>query len=110
MDLAPTLLALCGLPVPRTMQGTDLSGVVLGRTDRGPDSAFFQIFVPFAGDGTPRPWRGVRTERYMYARTQEGPWVLYDLKEDPYEMKNLAQDPAHAALRDADGGEAGRTG
>ena len=76
-----------------------MSGVVLGRTDRGPDSAFFQIFVPFAGDGTPHPWRGVRTDRHMYARTEAGPWVLFDLKDDPYELKNLADDNARAALR-----------
>jgi arylsulfatase A-like enzyme len=100
VDIAPTLLALCGLPVPNDMQGADLSGVLLGRTDRGPDSAFFQIFVPFAGDGTPDPWRGVRTDRFMYARTEAGPWVLYDLREDPYELKNLAHDPAQAAVRD----------
>ncbi len=99
VDLAPTLLALCGLPVPDEMQGTDLSGVVLGRTDRGPDSAFFQIFVPFAGGELTHPWRGIRTERFMYARTEAGPWVLYDLKGDPYEKKNLADDPAHADLR-----------
>ena len=67
--------------------------------DRGPESAFFQIFVPFAGDGTPHPWRGVRTDRYMYARTEAGPWVLYDLKDDPYELRNLAGAPAYSALR-----------
>ncbi|MDB5351766.1 MAG: Arylsulfatase [Planctomycetota bacterium] len=100
VDVAPTLLSLCGLPVPSEMQGRDLSGVVLGTTDRGPDSAFFQIFVPFAGDTTPRPWRGVRTDRYMYARTQEGPWLLFDLKADPYELKNLAKDSAHTVVRD----------
>jgi arylsulfatase A-like enzyme len=100
VDLAPTLLALCGLPVPKDMQGTDLSGVVLGTTDQGPDSGFFQIFVPFAGDGTPHPWRGVRTDHLMYARTEAGPWVLYDLMDDPYELKNLANDPAQTAVRD----------
>jgi arylsulfatase A-like enzyme len=72
-DIAPTLLSLCGLPVPREMQGSDVSPVVLGTTDRGPDSAFFQIFVPYAGDRTPQPWRGVRTNRSMYARTEAGP-------------------------------------
>ncbi len=100
VDFAPTLLSLCGLPIPTEMQGTDLSGVVLGTTSRGPDSAFFQIFVPFAGDGTPDPWRGVRTDRFLYARTEAGSWVLYDLKDDPYELKNLADDPDHAAVKD----------
>lgn len=99
VDLAPTLLALCGAKVPRDMQGADLSEVVLGKTDRGPDSVFFQIFVPFAGDGTPHPWRGVRTPRYMYARTEKEPWVLYDLEKDPFEMTNLAKDPASDGLR-----------
>jgi arylsulfatase A-like enzyme len=99
VDLSPTLLALCGTRVPTDMQGTDLSDVVLGLTDRGPDSAFFQIFVPYGGDETPRPWRGVRTDQVMYAQTEEGPWLLYDLADDPYESKNLARDPQHAALR-----------
>jgi arylsulfatase A-like enzyme len=99
VDLAPTLLSLCGLPVAVDMQGTDLSNVVLGTTDRGPDSAFFQIFVPFDGDGTPHPWRGVRTDRYLYARTEADPWVLYDLRDDPYERKNLLDNPAHFAAK-----------
>ena len=99
VDVTPTLLGLCGLPVPVAMQGADLSGLVLGTTREAPRSAFFQIFVPFAGDGTPKPWRGVRTDRHMYARTAEGPWALYDLKDDPYERKNLANDPSRSALR-----------
>lgn len=80
------------------MQGTDLSRVLLGRTDRGPHSAFLQFFVPFAGDGTPQPWRGPRTAHYLYARTEAGPWGLYDLADDPYMMRNLAHHPGHAEL------------
>lgn len=99
VDFTPTLLALCGLGIPAEMQGSDVSGVVLGRTEQGPDSAFFQIFVPFAGDVTPRPWRGIRTARFMYARTADGPWLLYDLNEDSYERQNLVADPAHDDVR-----------
>jgi arylsulfatase A-like enzyme len=100
VDLGPTLLSLCGIAVPKTMQGTNLAPLFLGKTDRGPDSAFFQIFVPFAGDATPRPWRGVRTETHMYARSKEGPWLLYDLVNDPYEQKNLSDDPSSRPLLD----------
>ncbi len=99
VDLAPTLLSLCGISVPSDMQGKDLSAVVLGKTDQGPDSAFFQIFGPYHGGGVPHAWRGVRTERHMYARRQSEPWVLYDLKNDPYEMHNLVEDPASRSVR-----------
>ena len=100
VDLPPTLLSLCGLPVPAEMQGADLSRVVLGEDAEGPDSAFFQIFIPFGGDASPHPWRGVRTDRHMYAQTEEGPWLLYDLEADPFEKTNLVDDPAHAATRE----------
>ncbi|HEU5117755.1 MAG TPA: sulfatase [Isosphaeraceae bacterium] len=99
VDIAPTMLALCGLPVPRSMQGTDLSRLVLGETEQGPDSVFFQIFVPYDGDGTSGAWRGVRTNHHMYARSSEGPWLLYDLENDPYEQKNLIGDPTSQALQ-----------
>ena len=101
VDLAPTLLALCGLNPTGDMQGTDLSQVILGKSRREPDSAYFQIFVSGNVDGTPHPWRGVRTKRYMYARSESAPWVLYDLENDPYELKNLANDPQASGIRAA---------
>ena len=36
-------------------------------------------------------WRGVRTAKYNYARMEEGPWVCFDLENDPYERNNLAE-------------------
>ncbi|MBI4875136.1 MAG: sulfatase [Acidobacteria bacterium] len=97
-DFPPTLLGLCGARVPKEMQGADLSRLVTGDSRQGPDSAFFQIFGPYQGDGTPDGWRGVRTRRHMYARFRNKPWVLYDLDRDPYQMDNLAGDPAAASL------------
>lgn len=99
VDFAPTLLALCGLRTPRAMQGTDLSRIVLGQQREGPASAYFQIFGPFAPDSVPAGWRGVRTHRCMYARFRHGPWLLFDLEKDPFELKNLAEDPGAGDLR-----------
>ena len=99
VDLAPTLLSLCGVKSLRAMQGTDLSRMILGQSTKAPDSAYFQIFGPFDGDETTNGWRGVRTNRYMYARSQQQPWVLYDLEKDPYELHNLAADPTAAPIR-----------
>jgi len=99
VDLAPTLLSLCGLKPTREMQGSDLARLILGQPQRAPDSAYFQIFGPYEGDETPDGWRGVRTARYMYARHRTKPWVLYDLTNDPDEQKNLVADPSFARLR-----------
>jgi sulfite reductase beta subunit-like hemoprotein len=38
-------------------------------------------------------------DQHMYARTEAGPWVLYDLEKDPDELKNLAQDAGAQAVR-----------
>jgi arylsulfatase A-like enzyme len=98
VDFAPTLLSLCGLPIPKQMQGSDLSEVVLGKSTTGPASAYFQIFGPYHGDGTEFAWRAIRTERYLYARTETGPWLLYDLEKDPYEMRNLVNDDGSGSI------------
>ncbi len=98
VDFAPTLLRLCGAEAPRGMQGADLSKVVTGRSEQGPDSSFFQIFGPYRAGKVAEGWRGVRTQRYMYARYQAKPWVLYDLEADPFELRNLAEEPAAAGL------------
>jgi arylsulfatase A-like enzyme len=41
IDLAPTLLALAGLPVPRTWEGRPLAPVILGRATLDPDHAAY---------------------------------------------------------------------
>ena len=103
VDMAPTLVALAGLPVPANMQGTDLSRVARGETTAGPDAVLLQIFVPFNPDQVARPWRGIVTNRHTYARFEQEPWVLFDRERDPGEMQNLIADPGHADLqRDLD--------
>jgi len=101
-DLMPTLLGLCGLPTPRTVQGADFSGLIRGERRPDPDAAAL-LSVPAAfsfhrAAGLPE-YRGLRTARYTYVRSPSGPWLLYDNEKDPFQMRNLCTDPAHAALR-----------
>jgi arylsulfatase A-like enzyme len=92
IDFVPTMLGFCGLKPQFPVQGTDFSTYLSGQSGGTPDSVFFQIFGPFRGDGTPHAWRGVRTHQHMYARTETSPWILYDVKKDPFEQTNLAND------------------
>jgi len=103
LDYAPTLLGLLGVPIPAAMEGRDLSRQILGQGGDRPSSIFLAEHVccdQAVREGI-RPWRGVRTARYTYARDLEGPWVLYDNLVDPYQQRNLAHDPAAAPLREA---------
>jgi len=46
-------------------------------------------------------WRGVRGERYTFARyyEQNPPYeFLYDLKTDPEQVRNLADSPEHESI------------
>ncbi|WP_162180006.1 sulfatase [Bryobacter aggregatus] len=93
IDIPATTLGLCGVDVPSNFQGLDLSTTVAGRTDRTRKETFFQIFGPYNGDGTVAGWRAIRTDRYLYARYVDKPWVLFDMDNDPFQRRNLVGDP-----------------
>ncbi len=103
VDVAPTLLGLAGIPGGMGMSGLDLSAHLLapehgGREGvPGPDSVYAQSYTPTEQGEFP-PWRGVRTERYTYARHKDRPWMLYDNESDPFQLDNLVGKPAHSEL------------
>jgi arylsulfatase A-like enzyme len=96
-DLLPTLLALAGLPIPETVEGRDLSGAATGGPVAEPTSAFISNPCPFI-EAIPE-WRGVRTKRYTYVRTLDGPWLLYDNEADPYQLSNLVGQAAYQKVQ-----------
>ena len=112
IDVMPTLLGLAGLPVPQTVEGVDLSPFLTGAQDNAPESVLIMNPCPFSiGDprgedqypdymGMRLEHRGVITDRYTYVRTIDQPWLLYDNRDDPYQLKNLIDDPGHASTRD----------
>jgi arylsulfatase A-like enzyme len=112
IDVVPTLLGLMRLPIPASVEGVDLSPFMRGERDDPPRSVFLMNPCPFSigdprGDdqvpnfrGMRMEYRGVRTDRYTYVRTIDRPWVLYDNRDDPYQLENRIDDPAFAAARD----------
>lgn len=108
IDIYPTLCGLAGIPVPDSCMGRDLSGAARGYAVNGPEHQFLMHVAKSHASGSinhPAPvFRGIRTLRYTYACGEIGRWCLYDNQEDPYQLRNLADDPARAALmRELDG-------
>lgn len=100
-DLAPTLLAMTDSPIPSEMQGLDLSRQILHQNGAKHDSILLvdMLTCDQAKQWNGRPWRGVRTHRYTYARFHDAGWVLYDNQNDPMQMNNLYDNPQHASLQ-----------
>ena len=113
VDLLPTLASLCGWRGGDSFEGLDLAATLRGDADAPrPGSAFISNYQPytFRRDMPTPAWRGLRTERYTYTETPDrNPWVVCDNQADPYQLTNLAADPAHAAQRAALAAELDRT-
>lgn len=92
-DIMPTLLGLCGVPIPKTVEGYDFSAYIRGKKNLSDGAALLACIAPF-GEWTRkrggREFRGIRTTRYTYVRDLNGPWLLFDNKVDPYQIENLA--------------------
>jgi arylsulfatase A-like enzyme len=95
-DIYPTLAGLAGLKAPDGVDGADFSPLLRGETAKPPrDYVYLEMqyaYVPWPG------WRALRTRQYLYARTKDKPWFLFDLKNDSWERKNLVDDPSQKAL------------
>jgi len=101
IDVAPTLLDLAGVQAPQTVQGCSTVPLLEGAFAGWRTSFLYEYWVDMT-DRVPR-LLGVRTDRWKLIRAPDIDDIdeLYDLENDPYEMHNLAQDPAYAGQRDA---------
>ena len=133
VDLAPTLLSLCGVSVPDHMQGRPF----LGAQRETPPAEDVAFLFGDRFDGKEGMRRGIRDKRYKYIRrftphlpaapysqyslgvpswkAWQNEWrrgrmprqfaslwetpqpveMLFDTQSDPWEIKNLANDPDH---------------
>jgi arylsulfatase A-like enzyme len=99
VDMMPTILGLSDVAVPDAVEGLDLSALFEGTSSEQREAAF--LFNVHRGGGPGTDWRGIRTKEWIYAMHHAGDWVMYDLKNDPYELHNLIDDEDYAGRKQA---------
>lgn len=92
-DIAPTLLELCGVPLTRYMQGVSLAAILRGQGEP-PRRAY--RFTQTNGNEQYGIQRAVYNDTWKYVFNGFDYDELYDLKNDPGELCNLAGDPRYA--------------
>ncbi|MDE2816890.1 MAG: sulfatase-like hydrolase/transferase [Chloroflexota bacterium] len=103
VDILPTVLDLCGLPVPQGVQGRSLAPLCAGDTAGWPNEAFsWMLGVPHTRQeaymlGRKRMLRTPRYKLIDNGADFSTRWELFDMSDDPGEMHNLADDSAHTS-------------
>ena len=84
-DIYPTLCGLTGLPIPDEVEGKSLAKVIHGKQAKVRD----HLFTAYMDDQ-----RAIRDDRWkLFYRPKEDRVALYDLKNDPHELNDLAAKP-----------------
>ena len=112
VDLAPTFLDLAGVAVPNAMHGKSWKPLLAKEAPKEPfrTSFFYEYFrengpkkdpAPSVGGYNTPTMTGVRTTTHKLLKYRNRPeWTeLFDLTADPFETKNLFNDPRHAGVR-----------
>lgn len=88
LDVFPTLGEMTGVKAPEGSEGKSLVPLIAGKVERVRDSIFLAYL---------KAQRAVRDDRWkLIVYPQINHRQLFDLKNDPHEIKDLAEEPGHA--------------
>lgn len=91
IDIAPTVLDLAGISIPESMDGLSLADLLSGNLD-------WREGILLEGWPPRGIYSAVHTGGYVYIETVDDRSEFYDLNLDPYQLKNLIDDPAYKDL------------
>ncbi len=103
LDIIPTLLDLAGIEIPESLHGKSMLPVFENPEARVHEhvmTSFHRFSVNFDLFGSFYPIRCATGDRYKLVLNLLDTDELYDLENDPLELVNLIDDPAHAGARD----------
>ena len=98
-DFAATFLDLAGLPIPAEIQGRSLVPLFSGGTPDGWRHELYYRYYHDPGHHNTRAHYGIRTDTHKlihYWKSDQ--WELYDLVNDPDELKNIYNLPSAQPL------------
>jgi arylsulfatase A-like enzyme len=97
LDLPETFLEIAGAVIPTDMQGRSLAPFLQGKTPTDWRRAIYYRYYEYPGPHSVRQHYGVRTERYKLIYFPDlREWELYDLVDDPREMRNVYDEPSRS--------------
>jgi arylsulfatase A-like enzyme len=104
VDVMPTLLGLCRLPIPSGVMGRDFSPLLeVGRAPNPPPYGEIpSTEAILAGMWDDKGWVGVRTPEYALScdKATLTPAKLFHNTLDPFQMNNVVNNPDYQSIRD----------
>jgi len=99
IDIAPTMLDFAGATAPDGLHGTSLAPILDGEDPQWRDSFLIEYYSDTVFERIFRMgYKAVRTDRMKYIRYEDLDSMdeLYDVASDPYELRNVIDDPRYA--------------